>query len=82
MRTDETRAIEAPLSELERALIEEFLRAHGRDPRKLEDMSERDREALLRDASTYASDRLTEVESRSHYVHEIHNDTAFSKKRL
>jgi hypothetical protein len=35
-------------------------------------MPEAARHALLTEASTYASARLTEIESRSHFVHELH----------
>jgi hypothetical protein len=30
------------------------------------------REALLKDASVYASSKLCEVDARSHYVHQVH----------
>jgi hypothetical protein len=30
---------------------------------------------VLRDASTYAAGKLTEVEARAHFVHELHGDT-------
>jgi hypothetical protein len=56
---------------LERELIEEFLRARGREGSKLAELPEQDRHALLKEASIYASARLTEVESRSHYVDEL-----------
>ena len=65
-------ASEAPLGQLERALIDEFVRAQGHDPLKLADLPELEREALLKEASVYASGRLSEVETRSHFVHEIH----------
>ena len=68
----EASAVQAPLGELERALIEEFLRARGYDPLKLADLPERERDHLLKEASVHASGRLTEVEARSHFVHEIH----------
>ena len=63
----------APLNELERTLIEEYIRQHGHDPDKLSDVSPDERERLLRDASVYASGRLVEVEARSHFLHEIHD---------
>jgi hypothetical protein len=66
-------AVEAPLGQLERALIDEFLRTRGYDPHKLTELPEQEREALLKQASLYASSRLTEVESRSHFVHEMHD---------
>ena len=63
----------APLGQLERALIDEFVRARGYDPHNLADLPEQERETLLKQASVYASGRLSEVESRSHFLHEIHD---------
>ena len=64
---------EAPLGQLERALIDEFIRARGHDPLRLTDLPPHEREALLKDASVYASAKLTEIESRSHFLHELHD---------
>lgn len=64
--------IQAPLGELERTLIEEFLRAHGYDPLQLSALPDAGREALLSEASVYASARLAEIDSRSHFLHDIH----------
>jgi hypothetical protein len=65
-------ALEDPIAPLERALIEEFLRREGYEPLMLNELLEPERHALLKNASTYASARLTEVESRAHFVHDIH----------
>jgi hypothetical protein len=65
-------SLETPLSQLERALILEFVRARGYDAHTLADLPEHKRKALLKDASTYASGKLTEVESREHFLDEIH----------
>jgi hypothetical protein len=64
--------MDAPLSGLERALIEEFIRQRGYEPLRLGDLPAAERDTLLRDASRYASARLCEVESRSHFVDELH----------
>jgi len=66
-------APEAPLSQLERALIDDYVRARGYDPLKLADLPEAERDGVLKDASIYASGKLTEVESRSHFIEEIHD---------
>lgn len=71
-----TAAVESPLAQLERTLIDEFMRARGHDPRKLADLLPLKRDSLLREASVFASSRLAEVESRSHFVHEIHDGAA------
>jgi hypothetical protein len=65
-------AAAAPLSKLERTLIEEYIRQRGYDPDKLSDLSGDERDRLLKDASVYASCRLVEVEARSHFLDEIH----------
>jgi hypothetical protein len=66
---------EAPLGELERSLIDEFVRARGYDPNKLAELTEHDRHKLLADASVYASGKLVEVEARSRFLDEIHDGT-------
>jgi hypothetical protein len=65
---------------LELALIDEFVRSRGYDPRNLSDLAEEERKALLRDASVHASMKLTEVESRSHFLDEIHDGAPGSSK--
>ena len=65
--------VEAPLSHLERALIDEFIRARGYDTLSLSNLPAHEREMLLREASLDASTKLAEVESRSHLVHDLHD---------
>lgn len=64
--------LEDPQSHLERALIEEFLRARGYQWSRLHELPEDEGQALMKEACGYAAAKLTEVESRAHYVHEIH----------
>jgi hypothetical protein len=66
-------AVRARHESLERTLIDEFVRSKGYDPGRLDELTADVRDALLKDASVYASARLAEVESRSHFVHEIHD---------
>ena len=61
-----------PLSELERAFIAEFLQEHGHTAGSAQALPEREARVLLQQASVYASCRLTEVESRAHFVHDMH----------
>jgi len=65
--------LEEPLAELERRLIDEYLRKLGHDPAALrarhDDPAAR---TLLTEAAVYAATKLTEIESRSHYVRELH----------
>ena len=62
-----------PLAELERGLIDEFLRRRGYDPATIHTLAEDQLEALMKEASLYASVKLTEVETRAHYVGELHH---------
>ena len=61
-------------AKLERALIEEFLRRHGRTLQNMDSLPEDARRELLRNASIYAAGRLAEIEARAHYVKEIHQE--------
>jgi hypothetical protein len=67
-----TRILRAPLADLERALIDAYLQGRGFDEATLAVLPRAERDALLGEASTYASAKLAEIEARSHYVHEIH----------
>jgi hypothetical protein len=71
--------IEAPLGELERSLIDEYLHSVGQDPHTLDDLPPEQRTILLREASVYASGKLMEVESRSHYLQEIHRTSLVTR---
>lgn len=59
-------------AELERAFINEYLASHGYDPLTRAALSDEAHRALFRAANLYASVRLSEVEARAHYVHDIH----------
>jgi hypothetical protein len=60
-----------PYAALERAIIDEFLRARGHTLRSIDAMRPADREPLLRAAVTFATLRLAEIEARAHFVDEI-----------
>jgi hypothetical protein len=60
-------------AQLEQSFIAEFLQRRGHTAATLAAMPAADALALQREASSYASARLAEVESRAHYVHEIHD---------
>ena len=65
--------IQPPLGQIERSLIDEYIRKQGYDRERLSELPEEKRQQLLRDASLYASSRLSEIESRSHFLDEIHD---------
>jgi hypothetical protein len=60
-----------PHAALERAMIEEFLRARGCTLRSIDALRPADREPLLRAAVAFATLRLAEIEARAHFVDEI-----------
>jgi hypothetical protein len=64
--------LQAPLGDLERALIDTFIHARGFDDETLAQLPLAEHDALLKEASVYASARLAEVEARSHYVDRLH----------
>jgi hypothetical protein len=66
--------IEEPLSELERQFIGEYLRDAGFDYHALVMRTDAEAKRLLTQATLHASERLSEIEARSHYVHKLHGD--------
>lgn len=55
------------------ALISEYLERRGQTLHTLHLLPEAERHTLMRDASLYASSRLSEVESRAQYVDDLHH---------
>ena len=66
------RPLEDPEGPLESALIEEFLRARGLDSVALRTLPQDTAKRVLTEASVYATTKLAEIESRAHFVREIH----------
>ena len=62
-----------PDATLERAFIAEYLERHGHTRVTIHDLPVAEATVLMREASIYASARLSEVESRAHYIHDIHD---------
>jgi hypothetical protein len=62
-------------AQLEQAFILEFLERRGHTPGSVHQLPPAEAMALMKEASLYASSRLTEVESRAQYVHDIHDAT-------
>jgi hypothetical protein len=68
----EVKPLEEPLAELERQLIKAYLAGAGEDFHSLTARDDDAAKKLLVEASLYASDRLCEIESRSHYLRKLH----------
>jgi len=61
---------------LERVFIEEYLQSRGYSLEMLDELSKKLRKKLMTEASRYASLKLEEIESRAHFVEEIHDGTS------
>ena len=62
-----------PEATLERAFIAEFLERRGHTILTVHELPQAEATALMKEASIYASAKLSEVEARAHYVHDIHD---------
>jgi hypothetical protein len=72
MSQDPRSSVGDPHSELERAFMAEFLQDRGHTLETVRMLPPGEAHALLQQASVYASCRLTEVESRAHFVDDMH----------
>jgi hypothetical protein len=63
-----------PLAELERHLISAYVAGAGHDLDELRARTDEEARRLLAEASRYASAKLSEIEARSHYLHELHGE--------
>ena len=73
MSTERGEPHEDPHAQLERALIEEFLNDRGYHLNTLHELPLEQSNALMKEASAYASGRLSEVETRAHLVGDLHD---------
>ena len=58
---------------LEKVLIETYLEGKGFTMTKLKTMPEEEVKQLMKEASTYASGKLAEVEVKAHLMQELHD---------
>lgn len=58
---------------LEKTLIEAYLRGKGYRLEDLKNMPPEKASQLMKEASTYASGKLAEMELKSHFVQELHD---------
>ncbi len=66
--------LEEPLAGLERQLIAEYVAKAGFDYHVLITRHDDESRKLLADAALHASERLSEIESRSQYLHKLHGE--------
>jgi hypothetical protein len=69
---NEARPLEEPLAEIERQLISAYVAGAGEDVHALMRRDDEAARKLLAEASLYASERLSEIEARSHYLRKLH----------
>jgi hypothetical protein len=65
--------VEEPLADLEKRLIHDYLAGLGQDYRALQARDDDEARRWLSEAARYASGKLTEVETRAHYVQHLHD---------
>jgi hypothetical protein len=58
---------------LEKTLIEAYLQGKGYTLDDLKRLPEKEVKQIMKEASTYASSKLAEVELRAHFVQELHD---------
>jgi len=58
---------------LEMALIEEYLREKGYTLKTLRKLRQAEFKQFMKEASTYASGKLAELEERAHFLQELHD---------
>jgi hypothetical protein len=63
-----------PLAELEKELINAYVAGAGQEFQTLLARNDKDARRLLTDASLYATARLTEIETRSHYLRSLRGE--------
>jgi hypothetical protein len=66
--------LEEPLAELERHLISAYLAGAGHDLQVLLQRHDAAARKILAEASGYASEKLSEIEARSHYFHALRGE--------
>ena len=71
---DDTPPLHEPLADVERHLIEAYLAGAGSSLDELLGRTDQNAGRLLAEASRYASAKLSEIEARSHYLHELHGE--------
>ena len=66
--------VEEPLAQLERHLIAAYVAGAGHELHELQARRDDEARTLLAQASQYASEKLSEVEARAHYLRQLHGE--------
>lgn len=70
-RDDSLPHVDEPLAEIERQLIGAYLAGAGHDLHELMHRDDDEARRLLAAAGRYASEKLSEIEARSHFIHAL-----------
>ena len=71
-RHEDAAPLHEPLAELEHQLISAYVAGAGHTLEELVTRHDEAARRLLAEASSYASAKLSEIEARSHYLHQLH----------
>jgi hypothetical protein len=74
MNPTQEHPLEDPLALLERDLIAAYAAGAGFDVHTLQTRTDDTARQVLTDAVRYASEKLAEVEARSHYIHALRGE--------
>lgn len=58
---------------LERSLIEEYLKSKGYTRKSLKQLPDDEAQQIMKEASTYASGKLSEIEIRARFTEDLHD---------
>jgi hypothetical protein len=72
MTTQFVAPVNPPEQGLEGALVDDFFRLHGLVPNEVRRRTDHAALELRKEAVAYAAMKLTEIEARAHYVHDVH----------
>jgi hypothetical protein len=70
----DTQPLHDPLAEIERELITAYVAGAGHELHNLLTRTDDAAKRLLEEASRFASARLSEIEARSHYLHQLRGE--------
>lgn len=72
-KNDERPILEDMHAFLEKTLVEAYLKGKGYSLEDLQKLPKAETKQLMKEASTYASGKLAELEERAHFMQELHD---------
>jgi len=74
LRIEPYQIMELPTANLEKMYIEAYLRSKGLSLAALRKLPASEIKQIMKEASTYASSKLAEVEKRAEFVRDLHGE--------